>query len=110
MQSAPPSDINSGPPRHIFSKNILTLCIFNPTSNELDFRISNIFEMEILYHLDKQKIGVRRLILKILDSNFTCNHNFYSRTNQILTKDHFFINENMIFSKTNSGWTSLRGP
>ena len=33
MQSAPPSDINSGPPRHIFSKNILTLCIFNPTSN-----------------------------------------------------------------------------
>ena len=58
------------------------------------FRMLKFCKMEILHHLNKQKIGITRLILKIQDSNFTCKPNFQSRTNHILTsmsKDHFFI-------------------
>ena len=61
---------------------------------EQDFRNSKFYEMEISHHLDKRKIYVTCLILKIQDSNFTCKANFHSRTNYILTlmsKDHFFI-------------------
>ena len=37
------------------------------------------FKIEISHHLDKQKIDITRLILKIEDSNFTCKPNFNSR-------------------------------
>ena len=39
---------------------------------EQDFRISKNFKIEISHHLDKRKIDITRLILKIEDSNFTC--------------------------------------
>ena len=45
--------------------------------------ISKVCEIEILHHLDKQKIGVTRLIFKIRYSNFTCKPNFHSITNHI---------------------------
>ena len=38
---------------------------------ERDFKISKFCEMEILHQLDKRKIHITRLILKIIDSNFT---------------------------------------
>ena len=59
-------------------------------------------KMEISHHLDKQKIDITRLILKIQDSNFTCKPNFYSRKNHILasrSKDHFLRLKHDIFKK-----------
>ena len=50
------------------------------------------FKIEISHHLDKRKIDITRLILKIEDSNFTCKPNFNSRKNHILatrSKDPF---------------------
>ena len=35
--------------------------------------------MGIPHHLDKRKIAITRLILKIQDTNLTCKSNFYSR-------------------------------
>ena len=46
------------------------------------------FKIEILHHLDKQKMDITRLILKIQDSNLTCKPDFDSRTNY-LSQDHF---------------------
>ena len=68
--------------------------------------------MEILHHLDKRKIDITRLILKIEDSNFTCKPNFNSRKNHILatrSKDHFLRLKYDIFKKIL--WVHLfRGP
>ena len=64
------------------------------------------FKIEILHHLDKQKIDITRLILKIEDSNFTCKPNFYSRKNHILasrSKDHFLRLKYDIFKKNLMG-------
>ena len=76
------------------------------------FQDFKIFEIEISHHLDKQKIGITRLILKIQDSNFKCKPNFHSRTNHIFTsmsKDHFFRLKYDIFK--NILWVDLfRGP
>ena len=50
------------------------------------------FRIEISHHLDKQKIYITQLIMKIEDSNFICKPNFKSRKNHILVtrlKDHF---------------------
>ena len=58
------------------------------------------FKIKILHHLDKQKIDITCMILKIHDLNFTCKPNFYSRKHHILASrlnDHFFIDKNMIF-------------
>ena len=49
------------------------------TKFEQDFSISKFCEIEILHRLDKQKINITRLILKIQDSNFTYKPNFHSR-------------------------------
>ena len=49
-----------------------------------DFRISKFFKIEISHHLDKWKMDITRLILKIQDSNFTSKPNFYSRKYIIL--------------------------
>ena len=37
------------------------------------------FKIEITHHIDKRKIDISRLILKIEDSNFTCMPNLNSR-------------------------------
>ena len=52
------------------------------------------FKIEISHHLDKRKIDITRLILKIQDLNFTCKPNSYNRKIHILasrSKDHFLI-------------------
>ena len=59
------------------------------------------FKIAISHHLDKQKIYITRLILKIQDSNCT---NFYRRKNHILasrSKDHF-LRLKYIFLSPNS--------
>ena len=62
--------------------------------------------MDILHHLDKRKIDITRLILKIQVSNFTCKPNSYSRKNHILasrSKDHFLRLKYDIFKKNLMG-------
>ena len=52
----------------------------------------NNLKIEILHHLDKRKMDITHLILKILDSNSTCKPNFY-------IFDHFLILKYDIFQK-----------
>ena len=61
------------------------------------FRIIKFCKIEILHHLDEQKIA--HLILKIQSSNFTCKPNFYSRKNILASrsKDHFL--ESLFFRR-----------
>ena len=70
------------------------------------------FRIEISHHLDKRKMDITRLILKIQYSNFTCKPNFYSRKYHILasrSKDHFLKLKYDIFEEKNSGCPSLGG-
>ena len=60
------------------------------------------FKIEISHHLDKQKIDITHLILKIQDSDFTCKPNLYSKKNHILAsrlKDAFLRLKCDIFKK-----------
>ena len=69
-------------------------------------------KIEISHHLDKRKIGITRLILKIENSNFTCKPNFDSRKNHILatrSKDQFLRLKYDIFLKKSYGCTFLGG-
>ena len=80
---------------------------------EQDFRISKFCKIDISHHLDKRKIDITRLILKIQDSNFTCKPNFYSRKNHILasrSKDHFLRQKYDIFKKKILWVPLFRGP
>ena len=57
-----------------------------------DFRISKFCKIELSHHIDKQKLPITRLILKIQDSNVPGKANLHSRKNPILAsklKDHF---------------------
>ena len=79
------------------SRNFDCLLSFSKISG-----FQNFAKWRFCTNLTKWKIGVTRFILKIQDSNFTCKPNFHRRTNHIVTsmsKDHFFIDWDMIFSK-----------
>ena len=47
---------------------------------EQDIGISKFGKIEILHHLDEWKIAITSFILKIQDSNITCNPNFWRRS------------------------------
>ena len=49
-----------------------------------DFKNSKFCEIEILHHIDKQKIAKTRFILNIQDWNFLCRPSFNSITNHVL--------------------------